>query len=142
MKPFKVIFFVLSYIAIVSAGCNNHGTTSTSGPDTIKYSNITILLDLSNRVDSTKKDQILRDTSLISAIVHSFDEDVRRHGYIYSQDKLQLLIAPQAGNAPINFNPHIDIQDVIKKNPNKVIRQLLPDLENDFFDASEEYLFG
>jgi hypothetical protein len=134
MRAHNLYWITVLFCVQLFYSCKNAGKTSSVNIDTINYSNITILLDLSDRVDSAKTDQILRDTSLIKAVLMAFEEQVKNHGYIYSKDKIQVLVAPQAGNSPINFNPHIDIEEEIKNNPSKVIRQTLPDKETQFLN--------
>lgn len=128
----KPLLFIATFsLLLFSCHSNKNASTQNFQVDTVHFSNITILLDLSNRIDSKlHPDQIQRDTLIIADILKNFDEQVRRNGFIYSRDKIQVLIAPQAGNKPPTFNPNIDVADIEKTG--KIVRQVLPESERLF----------
>lgn len=127
-------------------GTDNKNSKQEERVDTINYVNLTILLDLSDRslADGNDTildpDQIQRDTTIIRNILNEFSEQVKRNGYQYSKDKIQVLIAPQANNKPKNFNPFIDIDQEVKAN--KIVRQILPSKINDFMNDVKNIYSG
>ena len=123
----QLLFVLLSISAAYYTSCTSGiGKKEVPKTDTISYVNITILLDLSDRIANVHHGQIERDTSIIRNILTNFCEIVKQNGYNYSKDNIQILIAPQSENDPIKFNPNIDIDKEAKNN--KTIRQVLPKL--------------
>lgn len=110
-------------ITIIIVGCRTDiKETQAEKVDTINYINLVVLLDMSDRL--MREGQIERDTLIIRTVVNEFADQVKKHGYQYSKDKLQVLIAPQAGNKVNNYNPYIDIDELVKAN--KIVRQTYP----------------
>jgi hypothetical protein len=134
MRTLSKLILTCSVQFILNLSCRpaNPIEASIKAVDTLNYVNLTILLDLSDRnlADGNDSvldpDQIQRDTSIIQEILVRFSEKVRSNGYMYSKDRIQILIAPQADNKSIAFNPNIDIEELSKSN--KVVRQVLPQL--------------
>lgn len=128
-------------LSVLFSGCHassDAGGRSAANVDTLHYVNLTILLDLSDRL--SHPGQIERDTAIIRKIVDDFQDQVGRNHYQYSKDKIQLLVAPQADNRPINFNPYIDIEQEVRDN--KIIRQILPGKVEDFMKQVRDIYAG
>ncbi len=133
MKTMHKYVIGLALFSFFSLSCTTNSQMELEGRqmDTLNFVNLTVLLDLSNRIDSAQHpDQIQRDTLIIRNVLNNFSDQVRKNGYIYSKDKIQVLIAPQADNKPITFNPHIDIEEISKSN--KIVRQVLQESETEF----------
>jgi hypothetical protein len=131
--------FISISIILISISCGRRDSKSKENEksESQTFLNLTILLDLSDRIENEKHpDQIKRDTLIIRNILACFADQVRLNGYIYSKDKIQLLIAPQAGNNPITYNPNLDVEEVAKAN--KRVREVLPGLTNQFFNEAKE----
>ena len=141
MKKLNNLLLLIFPFLIFIFGCQSHNSSDSNNKevDTLNYVNITVLLDLSNRIDGIlHPDQVQRDTLIIREILNNFSEQVKHNGYIYSKDKIQILIAPQAGNKTINFNPHIEIAEIAKSN--KIVRQVLPQSKTQFIkDVTDIY---
>jgi len=122
-------FFVILAVVLGLCSCQ-HSKQQKLKENSQDFSNIIILVDLSDRNLANGTDsildpnQILRDTAIISGILQVFDVNVKHNGYQFSKDKIQLFIAPQADNSPINFSPTIDVEKIAENGG--IVRQVLP----------------
>lgn len=136
-----LLISLLALSFFLHLGCRTHSnedSKSVVNADTLNYINLTILLDLSDRLSDPG--QIERDTVIIRKIADEFEDQVKRNHYQFSKDKIQVLIAPQADNKPINFNPYIDIEQEVRSN--KLIRQVLPIKVADFMKQVHDIYSG
>lgn len=127
----KISIFALLVLSFINCSPDNAESKNVNNSDTLHFSNITILIDLSDRIAKSEK-QIFRDTTIIFSILESFNKQVKKNGYLYSKDRIQVLIAPQPGNEPMPFNPSINVEDIA--NSSKVVREILPQYVNSFKD--------
>lgn len=83
-----VIIFALS-----STGCNK----AEAEPHQEQYHNlnVTILLDLSDRISKTKNPgQAARDTAAVMQVVRSFKSHIRSKGIVHTDDKIRVIFYP------------------------------------------------
>lgn len=79
------------------------------------FNNITILLDLSNRV--LKPFQVEKDTSLILEVLKIFEESQRKYSFQLSKERLVIAEAYQSGSGGISFKYGDDLTiDMNKSN--------------------------
>lgn len=135
-----VILLASVLLSSLLYGCHasSGGANGSAAVDTLNYVNLTVLLDLSDRL--SKPGQIERDTVILRKIADEFQDQVKRNHYQYSKDKIQVLVAPQADNRPINFNPYIDVEQEVASG--RIVRQILPGKVEDFMKQVRDIYAG
>lgn len=95
--PLLVLFsFTLGFY-----GCDKGKAATT--PERYANLNVTILLDLSDRISKTKNpEQTLRDTAAVMQIVRSFKKFVRSKGIAHTEDKIKVIFYPQGSQSLIH----------------------------------------
>ena len=86
----KLIISAIIFISIFS--CNNNKIQVPNMQEE-HYVNMTILLDLSDRIES--KQQRERDLFIISELLEAFEERQRQFGFQLSKDRLSIAVAHQ-----------------------------------------------
>lgn len=91
------LFFIIVLITLL--GCKS------DKPEALKksfnFNNLTILLDLSNRV--LKPNQIDKDKSLILEVLKIFEENQKKYGFQISRERIAVAEAYQSGSGAISF---------------------------------------
>jgi hypothetical protein len=120
-KIFFVAFVTLVYgCANKDASSDNSGTTSPEEPVQL---NISVLLDLSDRViKEMQPTQSERDIEIVSTLIDIFKENMKKKGANQSKDKMQILFDPVPTDANINT----------------IAKQLRVDLSNDTLDNKQK----
>lgn len=100
--------------------------------------NITILLDLSDRViQDMEPSQSERDIAVVKNILKIVKENMKKKGAHSSKDKIRVLFNPAPSDPNINNIAKNLSEDFSKKtNPEK--REILPKIEDDFENALRE----
>ncbi|GMU87786.1 MAG: hypothetical protein AMXMBFR48_30270 [Ignavibacteriales bacterium] len=125
MKKF-LPFIILIIFALNSHGCKK--AEAETRREQYTNLNVTILLDLSDRISKTKNpEQLSRDTSAVMQIVHSFKKFIRSKGIVHTDDKIKLLFYPQ-GNQELIHNTaaelSVDFASLEGENKRPVYEQL------------------
>jgi hypothetical protein len=98
--------FLLGIFIVFFVSCNNQPRQNSSEDKTELIQdqlNITILLDLSDRVDQPlQPSQSERDIAIVSTIIEIFRNNMEEKGAFKSKDKIRLLFTPAPDDANIN----------------------------------------
>ncbi len=112
LKSYLLVIFALSILS----SCNNSPSRDKSGDvsiEDVKQLNITILLDLSDRlVQELQPDQSSRDIEIVTTIVGIFKEDMKNKGAFGSRGKIRVLLSPYPNNqniSQLSQNLNIDL---------------------------------
>lgn len=99
----KIALFVLFIASLpLFTGCDET-TSKTTGADQFANLNITILIDLSDRISAAKNiEQIERDVECIKSVVNAFKAFVNTKGTVHSEDRIKVVFYPN------NLNPHLE----------------------------------
>lgn len=102
---------ILLYISIITFSCKNEekeeDNNATKTKDVSQNLNISLLLDLSDRISPAKypnptMEYYLRDVGYINSVSEAFTEHVRSKKVILAHDKIQLFFDPTPLNPEIN----------------------------------------
>lgn len=122
----------LAFLAIIclTISCGGGGTqttettTTNSTTTSEKFNNITVLLDLSSRVNLPN--QVSKDTQIVKSILNAFEVLQRKYAFMASKDKLNITLAYQ--NSSVydvykigNTKFSIDMTNKVGQNINKPI---------------------
>lgn len=97
---YSVSFFLLTVLLIVLFSCNsvsNEGAFEKKNVSGAHYKNlnITILLDLSDRISSKKNpEQFKKDIKFINNVLDAFKAYLNKKGVVESEDKIKLIFYP------------------------------------------------
>jgi hypothetical protein len=98
-------------ISVITSSCKNDAADTNKGPiktkDVSENLNISLLLDLSDRISPTKypnptMEYYLRDVGYINSVSEAFTEHIRSKKIIRAHDKIQLFFDPTPLNPEIN----------------------------------------
>jgi len=105
MKNLTLLFLVV-FLSACGSGDSNNAANKKNTPSKKRFQNLTILLDLSDRI---KQDNgmIEKDLEIINSIFKSFEERQKRFGFIASRDKICIAVASQRDNE-LNLFKHKD----------------------------------
>lgn len=110
MKP-NIKLTIILLISTITFSCKNDTADTNKGPtktkDVSENLNISLLLDLSDRISPTKypnptMEYYLRDVGYINSISEAFTEHIRSKKVIKAHDKIQLFFDPTPLNPEIN----------------------------------------
>ncbi len=114
------ILFSLIFIFLLLESCNKNDKSTES----YKQYNITILLDLSDRIEpSIYPNQVNNDIAIISNIVNIFKQKINSKGTINSLDKINVVFYPKPTNSEVNSiaeNLSIDLNNLRPKDKKKI----------------------
>ncbi|MFV5686442.1 hypothetical protein ACM55I_13465 [Flavobacterium sp. GB2R13] len=129
----NIKLLTLLLITILSFSCKNEEKEENEGApkikDTSENLNISLLLDLSDRISPTKypnptMEYYLRDVGYINSVSEAFTEHVRTKKVIRAHDKIQLFFDPAPFNPEIN---KISKELKIEINKTNVSKKLIND---------------
>ncbi|MGB9664447.1 MAG: hypothetical protein ACPL25_05960 [Ignavibacteria bacterium] len=117
-KALKVIFLLL--ILFLMIGCSNSEKKddhNKSHQKVYKNLNLTILIDLSDRISEKKNPgQVKNDLKLINSILMLFKNYLTQKGVVNSEDKIKVIYYPQINNDSLNSiidSLNIDFSDML-----------------------------
>ncbi|VDH05169.1 hypothetical protein [Bergeyella zoohelcum] len=137
----KIIPFIFtSFIAFSSIQCGNEtnenenseaGEVNGKASSQDKQLNITLLLDLSDRIDPAKNpntpEHYQRDIAIINEFVSAFKNDMEKKGAYKAKGKMKVIFSPQPQDANINkiaSELNIDLSNVEVKEKKNVFENL------------------
>lgn len=137
----KIISIILFCFLIV--GCtNNSEDIETKKELRNKHLNINILLDLSNRIDSTKNplhpSQIERDKTIIRSFIAAFKRKVESDGAFSAKSKIRIFFHPEPDNNEIVVATRkLNVSCIAgnKQENAKHNKEIYKSIENDFSTA-------
>jgi len=95
MKPLSMkILYITAFFMFGSVSCMSDVSEESKRKQ--EYYNVTILLDLSDRI--TTGNQMERDIEIIQKVFNIFEERQKRMGYITSRDIFRVAVASQKGS--------------------------------------------
>lgn len=102
----KSIVFYISLILTLFIGCSKTNQDHNSSASHLKVNkdlNLTILIDLSDRISLKKHPyQVQKDLKLISSIVEIFKQHLASKGVVNSEDKIKVIYYPEIKNDKLN----------------------------------------
>jgi hypothetical protein len=126
---------IILLISTMTFSCKNDATDTNKDPiktkDVSENLNISLLLDLSDRISPTKypnptMEYYLRDVGYINSVSEAFTEHVRSKKVIKAHDKIQLFFDP----APLNPEINKISQDLkIELNKGNVSKELIKNIK-------------
>lgn len=125
-------------LSVLILGCNSEPKVEDNGP---KQLNISILLDLSDRISPDKHpatpEHMQRDTAIVGKIVRLFKDDMNARGAYDANGRIQVLMSPPPSIANIN-----SLQDQLQVNlarmDNKQKKSTYTDISGNFATALKE----
>jgi len=94
-----VIFVLLAASLPFFTGCDETSSRN-AGVDQFANLNVTILVDLSDRISAAKNiEQIERDVECIKSVVHAFKSFVNTKGTVHSEDRIKVVFYPNNLNS-------------------------------------------
>jgi len=100
--------------------------------------NISILLDLSDRIDDENHpEQRERDIQIVSAIIDIFKNKMQTDGAFLSKSKMQILFSPAPADPNVN-NIAKNLSVDLSKVDNKKKKEIFDNIEKDFEDGLKE----
>jgi len=128
------IFIIFTIVIISLISCNSvnsekKNTTNINSETTIndRQLNITILLDLSDRIDSSKcqnsNNSFNNDIEIINYFTELFKQDMEQRGAFMAKGKLKVIFSPRPQNSEINdiaSSLSIDLSSMNTKEKKKV----------------------
>lgn len=138
----KAKYFIWSLVVILCS-CTSKTTKNEENnnfSDIVKKEqlNITILLDLSDRViQPLQPSQSERDIAIVSSIVEIFKSNMEKKGAYKSKDKLKILFTPAPDNASINNIANTLTVD-LSKMENRQKKEIFDNITNDFTNGLSE----
>lgn len=109
--PISLALFVIMFMGCGSSADDARGNAPTSSPSTqqdvaAKQVNISLLLDLSDRVEPTKHpnspEHFERDIEIAKSLVDYFKSDMRSKGAFQAEGKMRTIFSPPPSNSNIN----------------------------------------
>ena len=98
MKRVLVVLISLGLLGGLFYALTFSESPTTEG-DRAERLNITVVVDLSNRIDPDRHPgQVARDKAALESVLAAFREEVKRKLFIASHDRLSVGLAPQKGN--------------------------------------------
>lgn len=138
----KVFTIIIATTLLISCGSDDTKDTSendnASGTVQPKQLNISILLDLSDRViQSMQPEQSERDIQIISAIIDVFKNKMQTDGAYRSKSKMQILFNPAPTDPNVN-NIAKKLSVDLSKIDNKKKKEIYDNIETDFEEGLKE----
>ncbi|MCX8057035.1 MAG: hypothetical protein N3F03_05425 [Ignavibacteria bacterium] len=119
------IFLALVSFTIVFSSCSNEKENLEQN---YKNINLTILIDLSDRISENKNpDQVEKDLYIINSVVDAFKKYLYRKGVVQSDDKIKVIFYPvntQSIYQEIADSLHFDFEQIDLKDRKKIFSQL------------------
>lgn len=129
---------VVILCSCASETTKNEETDNSSNPLNKEQLNITILLDLSDRVaQPLQPSQNDRDISIVSGIVEIFKSNMETKGAFKAKDKLKILFTPAPDDASINNIANTLTVD-LSKMENKQKKDVFDNITTDFTNGLSE----
>ena len=129
---------VVLLCSCASETTNNEETNDSSSPLKKEQLNITILLDLSDRVTQPlQPSQNERDIAIVSSIVEIFKNNMDTKGAFKAKDKLKILFTPAPDDASINNIANTLTVDLSKMD-NKQKKEVFDNITTDFANGLTE----
>lgn len=128
------IIYLLLYLVLFS-GCENEGSKSANNTESNKYNNlnVTILLDLSDRISVRKNpDQPDKDIAVILTVLDNFKKFLSKKGVVNSEDKIKVIYYPI-----INYEKYRRVSDSLNIDFGKLD---FPDRRKMYTKISDLYL--
>jgi hypothetical protein len=135
----KMLFsFVLLFLFSCGSQQNNESKESTNGEKPIEQLNISILLDLSDRlIQPLEPDQPSRDIEVVSVLIDIFKSRMQSKGAFMAKDKFKVLFNPIPSDPNIN-NLSKSLNIDLSKLDNKQKKEVYDNIETDFENALKE----
>lgn len=124
-KPFICLLFSFFIFACnVKTNVSNESSASSTKTNVDKQLNISILLDLSDRVDTTEHpanpQHYVRDINVVKSIAEFFVTDMKRRGTFNSKGKIQVIFSPAPNDPNIDiFAQKLNVDCSSMTNPQK-----------------------
>ncbi len=137
----KYIFITLACLFFASCGSNNKESNNSDNTSSDKVEskqfNISVLLDLSNRIDTTANPAIpqhyVRDLEIIKSITSFFVNDMKKRGTFNSKGKMQVIFSPMPNDPNVNIYAEKLNVDCSKMN-NTQKKEVYDNVSNEFND--------
>lgn len=130
----KVIIISISLLFLLS--CNTGQVDKEKSPPKEKQLNITILLDLSDRIDTIKHPDnphhYLRDIEVINHFTEYFKADMQKKGAFNAKGKLKVMFSPQPNDQAINDIAGQLKIDLSKARDNKDKKEIFDNVSSNF----------
>lgn len=137
MKKNIIIFAI--FVLCVSCGSeNNNNQTDQQIVEEPIQLNISVLLDLSDRlIQSMQPSQAERDIEIVSVLIDIFNNSMKTKGVFQSKDKMQILFNPAPTDPNVN-NIAKRLSVDLSKLDNKKRKEVHDNIEKDFEEGLKE----
>jgi hypothetical protein len=142
----KVYNFLLAIVTISIVGCGSGNTGTADGksnspahPAMEKQLNITILLDLSNRIDTTANpsnpQHYKRDIEIVQYFTEIFKKDMEAKGAFAAKGKVKVIFSPNPQDPEINNIASQLMIDLSKVSDNREKKRIFDNISANFHDG-------
>jgi hypothetical protein len=137
---FNTIAFTFSLLSIVIFGCNNE-TSKQEIPQT-KQLNISVMLDLSDRIDPNKHpaspEHAERDKAIVQKLIEYFKENMKSLGTYNSKGRFKVYMEPAPAIANIETLQQKLYVDCSTMHDVKEKKNVFDSIENNFMNALDD----